>query len=192
MAASSGYSWLPDGELPFEIDPHFQELGRDSQDLFGRLQGSRPEGAFDGCADNIAAWAAIARLDVRPWLTSWFTPVTDWDWDNSQSGRLGQRLRRGCLGLGRRRSPDRSVGVAWTYGGVHDIDKKFNGLPPTGRPVLVRGFTVIGIRDHQLRFWRYIDWIDLYTQLGLTINWRIPVGPPPDQQQVIEEPAAGD
>ena len=181
MSAPDAFSWLPAGRSPLDVGPHLDELQDHVRDLLKELQGPRPEGVFDAWGEDITVWAALARLDVRPGLTAWFTPVGDWDWDETKSGRLGRRPGRGCLGLGRRRrGGDRAVGVAWTYDGQHTVNGAFNGLPPTGRHVLVRGFTVVGIRENQLRFWRYIDWIDLYTQLGLTINWRVPVGPPPD------------
>jgi hypothetical protein len=168
----------------FDVGPDRDELPTDLEVLVRKLQGLDPGPVFDTWADEIRIWAAVAELDILPSLTSWFSPRENgWDWDRAKSGRLGPRPARGCLGLRRRRGGGgggRAAGVAWTYEGVHDIDETFNGLPGTGNDVTVRGFTVVGIEDDKLRFWRYIDWIDLYTQLGLTINWRVPVGPLPD------------
>jgi hypothetical protein len=183
MSASRHDSWLPGGERPTTLGSYLRGIDDAIEDLLENLHGSRPERIFDVWADDTATWAKIAEIDIGPWLTTWFAPDDGWEWDPRQSGRLGRRPGRrplrGCLGLGRRPDPhaDRSVGVAWTYGGTHVEDAVFNGLPATNRPVVVRGFTIMGVREQSFRLWRYVDWIDLYTQLGLTINWRVPVEP---------------
>ena len=61
----------------------------------------------------------------------------------------------------------------------------FNGLQATGRAVTVRGFTVMAVefdeetQANKLSVHRHVDWTGLYGQLGLTVNWRIPIDDPP-------------
>jgi hypothetical protein len=59
----------------------------------------------------------------------------------------------------------------------------FNGIRATDRPVVVRGFTILSIEEERLKVRRYVDWVGLYGQLGLTFNWRVPVENvlPPDE-----------
>lgn len=79
----------------------------------------------------------------------------------------------------------RDAGAEWAYEGIHDKAGALRGLPATGRPVEVHGLTVVGTatgEDGREAFLltRHIDWAGLYAQLGLTINWRVPLDPEPE------------
>jgi hypothetical protein len=102
---------------------------------------------------------AFARADCITYLRKWFTPAEGWRTVDERSGPAG--------GAG--------LAVEWVFDGVHDGDGTFNGLSPTGRPVRVRGVTMMGLEDGRLRLHRYVDWAGLFAQLGLTLNWRLPV-----------------
>jgi hypothetical protein len=58
--------------------------------------------------------------------------------------------------------------VVWEYYGAHQAE--FQGVLPTGLPVVVRGATIV---DHETEvFHRYVDWTDVMGQLGLTATMR--------------------
>jgi hypothetical protein len=85
--------------------------------------------------------------------------------------------RSGPLGAG-------SVGVEWVYEAFHnrepsyvvtDPKAPFLGMPPTDNPVEAHGFSIFGVEGGVFTVRRYIDWAGLYGQLGLTLNWRVPV-----------------
>jgi hypothetical protein len=61
----------------------------------------------------------------------------------------------------------RQTAVAWEYHGRHN--GTFQGIPATGRDVVIRGVTVVeqGGRGRVL-FSRYVDWLDVMSQLGLS------------------------
>jgi hypothetical protein len=61
--------------------------------------------------------------------------------------------------------------VPWTFSGVHD-KAAFAGLHPTGRPVEVHGVTLVDTTTDPPLFRRYIDWIDVCQQLGLSVTAR--------------------
>ena len=148
---------------PPNLGSYLRMLEDDEQELLGRLRtGPTPEQLYLLRQERM--WSKMAWIDVYPWLVQWFTPEEDWLIDPQRSGPIEETG---------------AVGVAWTFGGVHDTDGVFNGLPATRRHVLVRGFTVMsmgdGTQEYRFVFSRYIDWVDLYNQLGLTINWRIPI-----------------
>ena len=107
---------------------------------------------------------AATRADCLPRLRTWFTPTggAPWNHEPERSGPLGEQ----------------SVTTEWHFEGVHDVDKAFNGLPPTGRPVVVRGVTHFSAEDAKLVVRRYVDWAGLYGQLGLSLNWRVPMRDP--------------
>ena len=70
-------------------------------------------------------------------------------------------------------------GRTWT--GVHrgppgEPSLGFNDTAPSGRDVVVAGLTIMSVDDDgALRVRRYVDWAGVFTQLGLTLNWRTPV-----------------
>jgi hypothetical protein len=102
---------------------------------------------------------AFARADCVVYLRKWFTPRGGWAANAQSSGAAGPS----------------GVGVEWSFEGVHDGDGAFNGLSPTGRPVVVRGVTLVGVEAGKVKLRRYVDWAGLFAQLGLTLNWRVPV-----------------
>src|SRR5581483_5002230 len=61
--------------------------------------------------------------------------------------------------------------VAWEFKGVHDHD--FQGIVATGRPVLIKGVTIV---DHAAAngplFHRYVDWLDVMAQIGVSSTHR--------------------
>ena len=107
----------------------------------------------------------VVEADSVAVLSQWFTAADGgWRTEADRSGLLGAD----------------AFGVAWAYDGIHDIPFAFNGVPASNRPVTVRGFTLIGSDPSgsgraQIR--RYVDWAGVFGQLGLTLNWRIPVEP---------------
>ena len=106
----------------------------------------------------------VVEVDSVVVLSQWFRPTDGWRAEEGQWGLLG----------------DNAFGVAWEYDGIHDIPSAFNGLPASDRPVTVRGFTLIGpdpSRRGRVQIRRYVDWAGVFGQLGLTLNWRIPVEP---------------
>jgi hypothetical protein len=130
-----------------EFQSRYHELAEQPAELLGALRG---DAAFAG---------AFARADCVTYLRKWFTPAEGWKAVEARSGAAG--------GAG--------VAVEWTFDGRHDGDGTFNGLSPTGRPVRVRGVTMIGLEGAKLKLCRYVDWAGLFAQLGLTLNWRVPV-----------------
>jgi hypothetical protein len=106
----------------------------------------------------------VVEADSVAVLSQWFTAVGGWRPEPDRWGLLG----------------DNAFGVAWEYDGIHDIPFAFNGVPASNRPVTVRGFTLIGpdpSRSGRVLIRRYVDWAGVFGQLGLTLNWRIPVEP---------------
>jgi hypothetical protein len=69
--------------------------------------------------------------------------------------------------------------VGWTWRGVDTIG--FQGYKPTGAVVEVRGVTVVEFdaEDGATLFHRYVDWLDVIGQLGLSVSGR-PTRPGPD------------
>jgi hypothetical protein len=67
--------------------------------------------------------------------------------------------------------------VAWTFSGVHD-KAAFAGLYPTKLPVEVHGVTLVDTTTDPPQFRRYIDWIDVCQQLGLSVTSRPAMEPP--------------
>jgi hypothetical protein len=146
--------------LPPNLAEHIAELDPEVRDLLERLRGGADPADLELLASDSRFWFPAARLDVRPWLVHWFEPTTDFAVDGNRSGPILDTS---------------SVGCAWSYGGVHRRDGRFNGLTATGRSVVVRGYTVMGEERGSFGFARYIDWAGLYGQLGLTVNWRVPL-----------------
>jgi hypothetical protein len=134
----------------------YVELQSDWEALLGVLREEPRFGLSVVAADTVAV------------LNQWFTQVREWREEPDRWGLLGGN----------------GFGVAWSWRGAHDIDRAFNGLPATDLPVTVQGFTVLGPeperRTSRVVIRRYIDWAGLFAQLGLTLNWRIPMPPDPD------------
>ena len=67
-------------------------------------------------------------------------------------------------------SPDGTTAVAWQYHAVHDGE--FLGLAPTRQSLVIEGVTLAsqGPDGWQLR--RYIDWLGVAAQLGMTLSGR--------------------
>jgi len=129
-----------------------------------------PEALMALLRDDLELQLALARADTRPHLLDWFGRQ-----DVARSdGWQAERARSGPIGA-------QSVGTEWTWTGVHrgrpgEPTRSFNETAPSGREVVVSGFTIMSVDDNgafQVR--RYVDWAGVFTQLGLTLNWRTPV-----------------
>ena len=75
--------------------------------------------------------------------------------------------------------------VAWEYEGTHDAP--FAGVAPTGLPVHLKGLTVIehlGGERHLLH--RYVDWVTVMAQLGMSASFRPAVPELPDRRAAGE------
>ncbi len=84
--------------------------------------------------------------------------------------------------------------VVWEYKCKH-VDW-FQGIPPTGNEIVIRGTTIVDHRDiTNLQLHRYIDWLGVLYCLGMTLYHRVmlpkpnyeamnhpvvPFGPPKD------------
>jgi hypothetical protein len=140
-----------------ELEARYAEV----RDRFEGVRASWPELLAELRAADFGL--RLVEADTVMVLGQWFTASEGaWVADRDRSGPLGEN----------------AFGVAWEYRGVHDVPFAFNGLPASGLEVTVRGFTVVGpptdeARLHALR--HYVDWAGLYAQLGLTLNWRLPV-----------------
>lgn len=139
-------------------------------------QGALDPDALGRYAELAADWSAllavlrddpdfglrVVEADAVAVLVQWFRPGEGWARDPDRWGVLGEN----------------AYGVAWAFDGVHDEDRVFNGLPASGRRVSVVGFTVIGpdpVGGPRAVIRRYVDWAGVFGQLGLTLNWRLPV-----------------
>jgi hypothetical protein len=96
--------------------------------------------------------------------------------------------RSGAIGVA-------SVGVAWRFQATHDWEPDYDptkpnvelrALPPTGRNLEAHGFSIFGVDHEGFKVSRYVDWAGLYVQLGIGLNWRLPV----DETPVLRRPAA--
>jgi hypothetical protein len=125
-------------------------------------------------------FALVARADVLPRLLTWFSPVEadptfGWQDHLERSGAVGEA----------------SAAVEWTFTGSYEStrlrarpegvdvvenDSAFNGVRPLGQRVELHGVTLLSIEGGKLRIRRYIDWVGLYAQLGLSVNWRVRQG----------------
>jgi len=110
---------------------------------------------------------AVAFADMMVSLQQWFSDRSPiWDVDEQTSGPAGSG----------------GAGVEWTYRGTHTQTGTFNGLPATGRDVEVHGYSAFTVVESRLDVRRYIDWAGLYAQLGLIVNWRVPILADPGDQ----------
>lgn len=146
----SNAEWM--GRLQ-DDDERYQEIVGDAESFVGRLN------------DDSELAVDLARADVEAHLRTWFTDDerSGWEHDPTRSGPIG----------------DGWFGTEWTFRGVHDRDGAFNGLPATGNDVVVRGFTLMGTQDGNVCVRRYVDWVGLFGQLRLSVNWRLPHQPDP-------------
>jgi hypothetical protein len=69
--------------------------------------------------------------------------------------------------------------MAWTFEGQHNT-KNFAGIEPTNLAITVRGATFVDRTKEPVEFRRYIDWIDVCQQLGLSLTGRPAVDPEGD------------
>jgi hypothetical protein len=117
---------------------------------------------------------AVARLDMMARLLVWFTPDRErgihrdgWEHVPERSGPVG----------------DTTMSVEWSFTGTYEplpngeANTRFNGVLAVGQPVELRGVTLMGVEEVEgslaFRLRRYVDWVGLYTQLGLSLNWRV-------------------
>jgi hypothetical protein len=144
-----------------------------------RAQGVRdrmdrdPGGLVDEMAEDPVLLEAVARADVVSSMRVWFSDRDDgWRASPGRSGRLGQ-----------------AAAIEWSFLGTHDVAGTLNHLPATNRPVAVHGVSIFGVEveaDEQgherdrFKVRRHIDWAGVYAQLGLSLNWRVPLDPPPN------------
>jgi hypothetical protein len=143
--------------MAVKSDLAISELGKFG-DRFVQLR-SQPRALVDELRKDPEFAVAVARADTVVHLRGWFTPRKGWQVIPQRSGPLAGA----------------ALGIEWSYEGVHDTDGGFNGLPPTGRPVVVRGFTLIDAAGDKLALRRYVDWAGVFSQVGLSLNWRVPV-----------------
>ena len=66
---------------------------------------------------------------------------------------------------------DGGTWVAWTFEGEHNT-KSFAGIEPTHLVITVHGVTFVDHTKDPCEFRRYIDWIDVCQQLGLSVTGR--------------------
>ncbi|HMG43543.1 MAG TPA: hypothetical protein VK611_19590 [Acidimicrobiales bacterium] len=148
-----------------------ERLGDDRADRFDRLMDpdtGDPGRLMAEVRDDPDLGVALVECDTVDQLAPLFSDAPGtWSSEAEQSGPLGEA----------------SFGVAWTFETTHDdTHGRFNGIPPTGRSVVVQGYTVVGFSPVRgtLVVRRWVDWTAVLAQLGLTVNWRIPVtGPDP-------------
>lgn len=144
-----------------EVPNWEDELTPEQLRLF-RVQRTDPRALVASLREDKELQLALARADTRPYLISWFSETEGWLADEERSGPIGEH----------------SVGTEWFWRGVHDNAGgvgAFNGITASGRPVTVTGFTLMSADEAGFSVRRYVDWVGLFAQLGLTLNWRVPV-----------------
>lgn len=154
-----------DDKAFIETAPWVDELSPEQLGRFRELQ-ANPKELVDALRNDLELQVAVARADTRPMLRAWFSDKGEWRHEPERSGPVGPA----------------SVGTEWVFEGVHERDGAFNGLHATGRRVEIRGFTIMSAQPTDqgdaFKVRRYVDWAGLYGQLGLTVNWRVPVASP--------------
>ena len=82
--------------------------------------------------------------------------------------------------LERSDAPAAAVAVPWVYRCRHV--GIFQRLFPTNRELEMHGVTFVDFEPKEPKdeqgspvFHRYIDWLGVLNQLGITVNWRVPV-----------------
>jgi hypothetical protein len=68
--------------------------------------------------------------------------------------------------------------VEWQFDCTHSAD--FQGLAATELPITIYGVTIAEQVDGQWQLRRYIDWLSVTGQLGLSLSWRPVVDQVPD------------
>ena len=128
-----------------------------------------PRGLVDQMAHDPVLLDVLARADVASSMHAWFSD-RDQIWRSAleRAGRLGES----------------AAAIEWTFMGTHDIPGTLNHLPATFRSVEVHGVSIFGAEDGKLAVRRHIDWAGLYAQLGLTLNWRVPLDPNPGPDNI--------
>jgi len=148
-----------------------EDLG-EHREKFEQLR-REPKKLLVALRSDIEFQIAVTKADTRPFLRRWFAE-RDGGWVCNLEGT-------GPVGPA-------SVGSEWSFAGAHTVDGAFNGLAASGKDVVVRGYTIMSAEpvdkgdgtDFKVR--RYVDWAGLYGQLGLSINWRVPVAAPPRER----------
>lgn len=153
-------------DSPTFADRYNQRSGTDEGDSILEQIQSGAEDLIERLRTDFRVLDAVAFADMMVSLQQWFSDrATIWEVDEQTSGPAGSA----------------GAGVEWTYRGTHTQAGTFNGLPATGRDVEVHGYSAFTVVDSRLDVRRYIDWAGLYAQLGLVVNWRVPVLAHPDQ-----------
>jgi len=156
--------------LPATLSPACRLLlGPERAEIFDRLmdpETGNPRELMAALRDDPGFGQAVVECDTVDRLGPMFSDDRgEWTAESERSGALG----------------DASFGVAWTFATLHDKPDAFNHLPATNRPVTVRGFTILGVDvdadsgDEKVKVRRYVDWAGVFGQLGLTLNWRVPL-----------------
>jgi hypothetical protein len=101
----------------------------------------------------------LVRDDVERGLGSIFTAVTDEEGD-------GFFLPGRFVDTDNITSGDLST-LVWAFRCQH-VDW-FQGIPPSGTVLTVRGATVVDTANDEPEFHRYIDWLSVLSQLGYGI-----------------------
>lgn len=79
-----------------------------------------------------------------------------------------------------------TVAVPWRWVGRHE--QPFLDIPPTKLTVEITGVTMLhDDPDGELRFHRLVDWLGLYTRLGVVIGSRTTI----DRSRLLAEAEAG-
>ena len=104
---------------------------------------------------------AAVQADIDIVLGELFTP--------SGSFEI-QDLPDGSAVLPRSAEESSSVAVLWTWSGVHD--RPTQGITATGAEVSVEGVTIVSGRPGNRSYRRFIDWSDVWSQIGLGIGTR--------------------
>jgi hypothetical protein len=114
---------------------------------------------------------ALCRADVEPHLSEWFTRTEGW---MAQPSFVASPDPQAA-------APRAPAAVEWRWHGRHDKNYAFNNTLATGKEIVVRGCTVMAFNEKDvLKVRRYIDWAGLLTQIGIGVNWRVPVAPEGD------------
>jgi len=73
----------------------------------------------------------------------------------------------------------RHVGEVYDDGDEHErAPNLFAGLFPTGKALTIHGVTFVDRSGTEPRFYRYVDWAGVYSQLGLTVSRRVLLNDP--------------
>jgi hypothetical protein len=149
----------PDSRDPStHLEQAFGELGVHAEDFKTLFAADNHKALVGRMREDDAFAQAVARADAITYLRKWFQPKEGWETNAERSGAVGAG----------------GIAVEWSYGGVH-TGHEFNSITPTGRPVVMRGVTMVGLEKGRMKLHRYCDWAGCFAQLGLSLNWRVPV-----------------